>query len=168
MIRFLVMTVFPVLVAYAAISDFRTRRIPNWLNLTIAGAFFPLAFLTGMELSQMGWHLAAFGATFALGLFIFFTGLAGGGDAKLLPAVGIWIGWNQHLVDMLLYTAIIGGVLGGLTLLWRALRLEADVWAGGTAMKKLFTWEMTFPYGIPIAAAALIVYPATRWGEFLF
>ena len=40
--------VFPLLMIVAAAGDLMTMRIPNYLNLTIAAAFVPTAFLLGM------------------------------------------------------------------------------------------------------------------------
>mgnify|MGYP000057695242 CR=1 FL=1 len=168
MIRFLVLTIFPVLVTYAAVSDLRTRRIPNWLNLSLFLSFFPVALLAGMPLEMIGWSLVAFAVTLAAGFALFAFNVIGGGDAKMIPAVAVWIGWGEPLVAFLYYTALIGGLMAVGVLLWRVISLEVGVWTSGSALKRIFNREMNFPYGVPIAAGALAAFPQSWWSGVLF
>src|SRR5262245_17097417 len=96
--------------AVACIFDLRTRRIPNWLTFGTAALGFLFHLVTGgfgaLGLSALGWLAGAliFVVPFALG------GM-GGGDLKLLAALGAWIG-PQDAVWLALYTGIAGGVMG--------------------------------------------------------
>jgi prepilin peptidase CpaA len=93
----------------AAGWDLRTRRIPNVLTFGAAAAALGYHMVTGglagMGSSAAGWLLGAvvFIVPFAL------RGL-GGGDVKLLAALGAWIG-PADVLWLALYTGAAGGVL---------------------------------------------------------
>lgn len=93
----------------AATTDLAKRRVPNALTgLSIvvglvAHAVFPSGQGVGAALLGFAVGLAVFFPFFALG------GL-GGGDVKLMAALGTWIGWSA-IVWTALYGAVAGGVL---------------------------------------------------------
>jgi prepilin peptidase CpaA len=92
----------------ACICDLRTRRIPNLLTLGAAAAGFAYHLWTGgagaLGQSVLGWLIGVlvFIIPFALG------GL-GGGDVKLVAALGAWIG-PADAIWLAVYTALAGGV----------------------------------------------------------
>ncbi len=75
----------------AAISDIRTRKIPNKLTvpMCLAGFVYQISFfgLNGLWTALLGFA-AGFGALFVLWMI----GTAGGGDVKLMGALGPWLG----------------------------------------------------------------------------
>jgi prepilin peptidase CpaA len=98
------------LIALAAcVTDLRSRRIPNVLTFGAAAAGLGFHALApqgeGLGVSTLGWVIgvAAFFIPFALG------GL-GGGDVKLLGALGAWLGPSQT-VWLALYTGVAGGAM---------------------------------------------------------
>lgn len=101
----------------ACVFDVRTRRIPNALTFgsALAGLLFH-RLADGPE----GVLVAAGGWLVGLFLFLPFFALRGmgGGDVKLLAALGAWIG-PQETVWLAVYTGIAGGVLGVLVALSR-------------------------------------------------
>ncbi len=163
MTRMLVLSVFPFLLVYAAISDFRTYRLPNWLNGLIFISFFPVAFIAGMPMDVMVWHLAAFGVVL-LGCFILFAfDLFGGGDAKMLAASALWIGWGEDLATFIIYTALAGGVLAIIMKGWQMFRIEQGVWGTDGALRQVLNLKLDLPYGAAIATGALLAFPQTWW-----
>jgi prepilin peptidase CpaA len=94
----------------ACVCDLRSRRIPNVLTLGAAAAGLAYHVSTGgfggFQHSALGWLVGAlvFIVPFALG------GM-GGGDVKLLAALGAWIG-PSDAIWLALYSAIAGGVMG--------------------------------------------------------
>jgi prepilin peptidase CpaA len=96
-------------VLVATVVDIRTRRIPNALTATMAGAGvgFAAAGISGVS-------LVAAVAGFALGLVLMLPGHAlgatGAGDVKLMAAVGAIVG-PALVVKAFLFTAVAGGVL---------------------------------------------------------
>ena len=93
----------------AAACDLRTRRIPNLLTFGAAGTglIYHLIWggFGGFGHSAAGWFVGAlvFVVPFAL------RGL-GGGDVKLLAALGAWIGPSE-VVWLALYTGVAGGAM---------------------------------------------------------
>ena len=93
----------------ACATDLRSRRIPNVLTFgaAAAGILFHAAAPAGdgVTVAMLGWVIgvAAFFIPFALG------GL-GGGDVKLLGALGAWLG-PMATVWVVLYTGVAGGVM---------------------------------------------------------
>jgi prepilin peptidase CpaA len=98
-----------VLVIAAALFDLRTRRIPNWLCAAglLAGFACQIA-----ELHWEGAREATLGAALALLVYIplFALRAVGGGDVKLMAAVGSLAGPKAWLAIFLI-TAIAGGVI---------------------------------------------------------
>jgi prepilin peptidase CpaA len=93
----------------ATVVDLRTRRIPNVLTGTMAGA--------GLGLAAFGLGGISVGAAL-LGLFVGLVlmlpghalGATGAGDVKLMAAVGSLLG-PLIVVNAVIFTAVAGGVL---------------------------------------------------------
>jgi prepilin peptidase CpaA len=96
-------------VALAAVIDFRTRRIPNWL--TFSSLFLGLA----LQFAGSGMHglvAGLVGVVVGAGLFFipFALGGMGPGDVKLMGAAGAFLGAEGALWAAL-FTGVSGGVL---------------------------------------------------------
>jgi prepilin peptidase CpaA len=93
--------------ATAVVTDVRTRRIPNWLTGSIAGAGFGLAFGGGVITPAQ----AALGMLTGLLLMMpgHLIGATGAGDVKLMAAVGTMLGPDVTF-RAFLYSAVAGGV----------------------------------------------------------
>jgi prepilin peptidase CpaA len=152
---------FPALMAFAASSDLFTMTISNWLSLALAAGFVLLALVTGMSLTEIGLHLAAAVAVLVVAFGFFSQGWIGGGDAKLAAATALWFGFD-HLLDYMIYASLFGGVLTLLILQFRKLPLPAAM-ARQAWILRLHESDGGVPYGIALAAAALIIYPKTGW-----
>ena len=93
----------------ACVTDLRSRRIPNMLTFGAAGAALAYGVATGgwtgLGSAALGWGIGAlaFIVPFALG------GL-GGGDVKLLAALGAWLG-PVGAFWVALYAGVAGGVM---------------------------------------------------------
>ena len=95
--------------AVGAVEDIRCGRIPNWL--TYGGLLAALA----AQFLMLGWPGLKSGLVGVLaggGIFylVFVVGGMGGGDVKLMAAVGAWAGAAQTVV-VLIAAAITGGIL---------------------------------------------------------
>lgn len=88
--RLLMLVPLIAMLAGAAITDLRARRIPNWLTLSMIA--------TGMAQSVMhpalspGQSALGLLCGFALTFVLFGMGALGGGDVKLMAGVGAWVG----------------------------------------------------------------------------
>jgi prepilin peptidase CpaA len=96
------------LVTTAGIWDLRTRKIPNWLNLSgvVLGVGLNMLVSQGAGLKQ---SLLGLGLALLVYLPLFSIRAMGAGDAKLMAAVGSIAGPHDWLIIFLL-TAIFGGI----------------------------------------------------------
>lgn len=145
------------LVLYGALSDARELRIPNWLSLSLLALFFPMALVAGLSVEIIAWHLAAGLAMLMIGILLFALGWFGGGDAKLMAACALWMGWPVAGL-FAVWVIIVGGVLSLFVIF---LRKGLGMWPDRLvrAARGLFEPGKAVPYGIAISAAALIVIP---------
>ena len=152
-----------VLLTAAAACDVTTRRVPNVLNLMIAA----------VGLAAQGWWSGVTGVGSGLaggvtvGLLLFFPwagGRLGGGDLKLAAAAGTWVGLGR-LPAFLLSAALCGGVVAVTSYFMSdsdaRLRIRANltqvVVAGEMPPADTHrTGRFTVPYGLAIAAGALV------------
>jgi len=152
---------FPAMMAFAASTDLLTMTISNRISLVLLVGFVGLAALTGMSVEAVGMHVGAAAMVFAVVCFLFAMGWIGGGDAKLAAATALWLGFDQ-LLAYFLWASLFGGLLTYLILRFRFIPLPAllaeQEWA-----RRLHRMDAGVPYGIALAAAALVVYPDTLW-----
>tara|TARA_R110002110_G_scaffold338508_2_gene548957 strand:- start:456 stop:971 length:516 start_codon:yes stop_codon:yes gene_type:complete len=159
------LTTFPIAIfsaamIFAGVRDLTTMTIPNWLTSALALSFFAVALLAQMPLADIAQHTAVAVVTVLLGMVFFAKGWIGGGDAKLMAAVALWLGWAQALP----YFVIASMLGGGLTLLilgYRNLPLPAFVLRQAWAMR-LHDRAEGVPYGLALAAAGLLIFPDTE------
>jgi len=152
---------FPALMAFAASSDLFTMTISNRLPLALAAGFAVLTVFSGMTLPAIGLHLAAGALVLVISFVLFTQGWIGGGDAKLAAATALWFGFD-YLFDYVIYASIFGGVLTLMILQFRHMALPALL-AKQPWVQRLHERSGGVPYGIALAAAALVVYPHTGW-----
>lgn len=137
----------------AAVSDLRTRRIPNWIS--------GLALICGIVLHV--WQSGASGLLFALagaalGLAVLVPFYAikavGAGDVKLLAGVGAIVG-VQLLVSVAIYAAIVGGVMSAVIL---ARRKRLMIFFHEVAVLKQVPTRSgaTAPYAVAIASGVYL------------
>ena len=152
---------FPALMAFAASSDLFTMTISNRVSLILAGGFFLLAAVNGMSVSDVLMHVSAAVVVLAFAFSFFVRGWIGGGDAKLAAATTLWLGFD-YLLPYLIYASLFGGALTLLLIQFRMAPLPALL-ARQEWVERLHRRDGAVPYGIALAAAALIVYPDTPW-----
>ena len=119
MLEALIFVVFPFCMLFAAISDMLSMTIANRVSVLLVVVFALVAPLTGMEWAAYGWHFAAGALVLAVTFGLFAMGGMGGGDAKLLAATAVWMGLNIQLVEYLVASTLIGGLLTIAILLYR-------------------------------------------------
>ena len=145
---------------FAGVRDLTTMTIPNWLTSALALSFFAVAPLAHMPLAEIAQHTAVAAVTLLLGMAFFAKGWIGGGDAKLMAAVALWLGWAQALPYFVI-ASVLGGGLTLLILGYRNLPLPAFVLRQAWAMR-LHDRAEGVPYGLALAAAGLLIFPDTE------
>jgi prepilin peptidase CpaA len=162
MLETLSVSILPVLVIIAAMTDVTNYKIPNWLTGLIAALFFPMALLTGMPLMEFGWHLLAGVILFFVGYGFFALGLFGGGDAKLMAAAGLWFG-TAHTLEFLMFTVLVGGLLALSVGVWSLINTYVE-YRGVERLGQIFRRARpNVPYGIALCIGALLAFPNTWW-----
>jgi prepilin peptidase CpaA len=101
---------FAALLAIALVTDVAWLRIPNWITASLV-ALFPLAALAAPHLGTW-WlsHLASGAVVLIVAMGLFAWGKIGGGDAKLMAAIGLWAGLSL-LPTLLLVIAVLNGAV---------------------------------------------------------
>ena len=133
--------------ATAAVEDIRRLIIPNGLIVGLC-VLWPVYIATAPMLTLAAAGTAALyaAAVFLVGALLFSRGLIGGGDVKLLAAASLWAG-RAGIVPLLVLTGLLGGIL--------CLALLTPIGALVPAVRG--TKPILVPYGVAIAAAALLV-----------
>jgi prepilin peptidase CpaA len=162
----LLAAVFPALVIVAAVKDATSFTIPNWISLALAAAFAPAALFGGIDLPTFGLHLAVGVGALVAGMVMFALRWIGGGDAKLFAAAGLWIG-VEAFGPFLLGTALAGGLLALFLVALRAGPARAYLPVGPGWIERLRAPDGPAPYGVAIAAGALVAFPYTALGGAL-
>jgi prepilin peptidase CpaA len=161
MLHFLSITLFPLLMIAAGAGDALSMRIPNWLTGSIALAFLPMAVATAMPLEAVGLHVAVGIGLFVVGFVMFSLGLFGGGDAKLLAAAGLWLGWPD-VVSFLVMTAFAGGALALAVGAWSMVSMSSEIHEG-SLYKRFGKIKPNVPYGYAFAVGAILAFPDSWW-----
>lgn len=168
-------------VGIAAAIDIKSRRIPNWLTLTVAAAGLIggfLFFVLGGDL-QGGWQWLLFsgkGWLVGIGIFLipFMLGGMGGGDVKLLGAVGALKGVS-FVIETALFGALWGGALALIAIIFKkqpevlkrfGFGLKLFAITGGQAGKEFMLPDenvnekekLYVPYGVAIFFGLLTAY----------
>lgn len=167
MIADLALAALAVLVLIAVWWDLRERRIPNALTVTGLVLALALRALEGPDALLSGLVAMAIALVVAFPLVI--LGGLGGGDAKLLAAVGAFLGPAQ-LLTALVITGLAGGLLAVAVAIHRGLLYQSMVGAGHLVARLVglpiagprptihSPGVLTIPYAVPIAIGALAVW----------
>jgi prepilin peptidase CpaA len=158
--------------AIAALWDWRTNRLPN--SLTVTAFLAALVFHIVVGAVEGGWRgvgeglftaLAGFATGFGILFVLWLIGGGGGGDVKLMGALGAWLGPERTLWVFLISAGLVMfGSVG--VLAWQASRNGV----GRTRARYFNRLPVTIdgktvqgprrrvlPYGIPVALATWCV-----------
>ncbi len=167
-----------VMLAIAAVIDARYRRIPNWLTFGLLAAGLGRAIVLGSTswgaaASSLGHALLGMLVGAALPLVLYAISALGGGDVKLLAAVGAWLG-PKPIVIIFLVEAVVGLVIvliqafaqGRVKVLFRNSALIAANMVSASEVglehtvetgKSLRSVNRPLPYAVPVLIATLLV-----------
>jgi len=155
-------------------TDWRTRRIPNWL--TVPG------FLVGVSLNVLvgGWlglKTSLLGAGFGLLVllpFVFLRSL-GAGDWKLAGALGAFVGW-EVMADLLMGSVLMAGVMAVVLVIYKR-RVRETLRNMGRLLASMLMFRMPgrevsldnpqslkVPYGVALALTTLLFGILQLWG----
>ena len=164
------------LAAAAGWSDWRFRRIPNWL--TVPGLALGVA-VNSLVWGWPGAKASLLGALLGLALLLPFVLVRslGAGDWKLVGALGAFLG-PQHLIAVLFGAILVAGVMAAVLVIWHK-RVRQTVRNLGRMLAAFFTLHLPgpelsldnpealkVPFGIAVAIA-VILYSARQVWEVL-
>lgn len=158
MVHAAIFVIFPFCMVFAAVSDLLSMTIANRVSLLLIAAFAVLAPLAGMDWATYGWHFLAGALVLAVTFGIFAIGGMGGGDAKLMTATAVWMGFGFPLLDYLLAATMLGGLMTLLILLFRKSAL-ATLHGQNMFLRHLSDESTGIPYGLALGAAGLLIFP---------
>jgi prepilin peptidase CpaA len=151
----------------AAVFDARQRRVPNWL--TYGAAIAALVWQAWM--GSLGAGLAGALACGGIGILLYIVSRLGAGDAKLLIAIGAWLGMGPGL-DVALLTLFGGALVGAAMLMVRGqvFAMIRELWVTVLTMSTpgvrpvMARGDFSFPLAPVMAVAfALVAFvPALR------
>ena len=125
----------------AAVFDWRSRTIPNWLNAAFALGAIPFWWATGLPLwPGVALHVGVAFAVLAVFAMLFQLGMMGGGDVKMLAAIALWLP-PLAMLQLLVIMSLAGGLLTLAMVIAHKLRKPAG--------------RLEIPYGIAIAFAGM-------------
>lgn len=151
---------------WAGIMDLTTMKIRNEIVIFLFAAYAALAPLAGFNYGAIAVSFLVALAVMVC-MFVFFSlGWIGGGDAKLMAVVALWLGADQTLAYVL-STTVLGGLLTLGILIFRQMPLPVFLvkipW-----IARLHSLKEGIPYGVAIAAGALLILPQTPWMTGVF
>lgn len=158
----------------AGYTDWRSRRIPNWLTVP--------ALLVGIGVNTLalGWAGAReslLGAGLGLGLLLPFVLLRslGGGDWKLVGALGAFLG-PSRLIAVLLATVLVAGAMAIVLIIWKR-RISQTLRNIAHILTALFTFHvpgselsldnpesLKVPFGVAVAVTVVLYTVRQAWG----
>ena len=154
-----------VLMAAAALTDIKSRRIPNALTMSGLLAGLGIRLMVGTDAAVAG--LVGVLLAFVLVLPLLVLGAVGGGDAKLLMALGAFTG-PRDLLGALLLIASVGGIVAVLDASRKGVLLPV-LYNTGSILKHWATFgrrganrslhtvgALAIPYGVAIAIGGLL------------
>lgn len=172
----LILTLLIVILTLGAIIDFAYYRLPNRL-FYIAFYLYPLfIILTGRHEELMNYSL--FLIFLIVGFILFAAGVIGGGDAKFLAVVSLWVGWNG--CQLFLITLLVMGaglalayVFAPITINYMTTKTRRFIESHSMIRSIIFTFvpdalkiesnvlilleKRMIPYGVAITLAGLVV-----------
>jgi prepilin peptidase CpaA len=160
------------LLACAAVTDLRARRIPNWLTLSLAITGVVQSFSAGATVSPMT-SVVGLLLGFFLPFILFAMGALGGGDVKMLAGIGAWMG-ALGVFQVFVIAAIVGLVIvlvqsayqGRLVTLFRNSTVlminlvhlrEVGVEHASATGKSCRSLDPPLPYAVPVLTAVLLL-----------
>jgi prepilin peptidase CpaA len=166
------------LAVVAGYSDWRTRRIPNWL--TVTGLIVGIVANAALD-GRTGLKASLLGAALGLGLLLPFVLLRslGAGDWKLAGALGACVG-PAVLANLLVGSIFVAGIMAVALVIYKRRGMET-LRNIGRMLGSIFTLHMPgpevsldnpralkVPYGVALALTTVLFCGAwawkTKWG----
>jgi prepilin peptidase CpaA len=155
-VRLTVAAIATVILAGAAVSDIRTRRIPNACVFAMLALFLPWALTDDWPAALSALEAAVIALAVTVALYAF--KVLGAGDSKLFAACALFAGMS-FLPYLTVATALVGGLIALVMIASRPQRALVMITLRGRG-----DFGRGVPYGVAIAAGTAIVIWAPMAG----
>lgn len=147
------------LIAYAIVTDVTSLRVPNWIPLALSGLYLGYAAFAG-SYDELALHALIGAGALAASFALFSLGVFGGGDAKFLAALALWMG-PASIGPFLVLATLFGGVTAAGLLGLKKLLMINPALENRAVIAKPVAWarDGKMPYALPLGLAALIIGP---------
>jgi prepilin peptidase CpaA len=135
----------------AAFSDVKSFRIPNLLVAAVALLAVARLIVVG-DPSAAVYTVGASAMVLAIGFVLFWQGIVGGGDAKLITAAALLVGYHD-LFSFLVVMSICGALI---SLAVVAIHKYLPLYAGPRLAAFSPRARLAVPYGVAIATAGSV------------
>jgi Flp pilus assembly protein protease CpaA len=155
MLEFMVFSVALVLLIIGTITDIKTREVPDWLNFAGISAGFGINALWALHAHDWQPIMSSalgFGVFFVIACVMYYTGQWGGGDSKLLMALGALLGFGFSLsnpaVAFLIWVLLAGAAYGLCWSAWYAAKNFRVVLVRYRKLLEPFRWAHALVLGV--------------------
>jgi prepilin peptidase CpaA len=140
--------------ATAMYFDLKVRKIPNGLTVSTFAAAL-VFYVASQGIPGLGFALGGFAAGFLPLLVLWLIGGGGGGDVKLMGALGAWLGAPVTLI-VFFGSAIVALVMMISLIVWRSLARTSPIGATGAeaVVTKFDSAQRLVPYAVPVTVMA--------------
>lgn len=160
------------LLFWAAVEDWRSRKIRNWLTLSLAAGGIVTSFVHGATVTPPEAGLGLL-IGFSIPFVLFILGAIGGGDVKLLAGIGAWLG-AAAIFKIFVVEAIVGLFIVLIQCAWQgklfqlfrnstvlAMNLvhidQLGVEHASATGKSYRSIDRPLPYAVPVLIATILV-----------
>ena len=170
----LILTLPAFLALAAGWTDWRSRRIPNWL--TVPGLLLGIAANSWLR-GWSGTRDSLLGAALGLALLLPFVLMRslGAGDWKFVGALGAFLG-PQNLLTVLLLGILVNGLMAVVMVIWKK-RVRETARNMGRMLAAFLTMHLPasdltldnpdlvkVPFGVAVAIAVILYTSRQAWG----
>jgi prepilin peptidase CpaA len=160
--------------AIAGFTDWRSRRIPNWL--TVCGLLLGIV-VNSLTRGWPGARDSLLGASLGLALLLPFVLMRslGAGDWKLVGALGAFLG-PSHLITVLFATVLVAGLMALILVIWKR-RMTQTLRNIAHMIAAVFSFHLPgpevsldnpealkIPFGVAAAIAVFLHTAGRLWG----
>ena len=135
----------------AAYSDVKSFRIPNLL-VTAVACLGVTRLIAADDLGVAVYTVGASVIILVIGFVLFWQGIVGGGDAKLITAAALLVGYHD-LFSFLVVMGICGALISFAVLV---IHRFLPLYAGPRVALLLPTARLAVPYGVAVATAGSV------------
>ncbi len=131
MLEYLLIAIALIICTIGSYTDLKIREVPDWLNFAgiISGiGIHAIGAVMGWNIWYFAESLFGLAIAFGIGSLMYYSGQWGGGDSKMLMALGALLGLRFQIEDIFITTLVYISIIGALYGLVWTLGLALQNW----------------------------------------